>query len=196
MKHSILRFCSACLLLGICVALVLGVIAAVCEQPQASWTSVRFFTHAQQVLCLYDVQGKPIEKVQTDETGMGTSSLLPSGTYYAACADGFVGFCLEENGTLHVTDGGARAESTDIIFLHAQLGTLTVEGTARSEWQDLLLWNDSYRRREVLRCKEGEAFSCNFDAVPYGSYRLEAGGALLCTVTVSTQQPNVVLTLP
>lgn len=196
MKHSVLRLCSAALLLGICVALLLGVIAAVAEPPQAAWTSVRFFARGAQRLCIYDAQGKPVEQVQTDEAGEGTSSLLPSGTYYAACADGFVGFCLREDGTLYITDGGARAEGTRIVFLHAELGTLTVEGVARGEWEDLLLWNESYRRREVIRSGEGERISCVFDAIPYGSYRLEANGELLCTVTVSAQQANVVLTLP
>ncbi len=196
MKHSVLRFCSACLLLGICVALLLGVIAAVSKPQRAAWTSVQFFARGAQKLSIYDAQGKPLEQVQTDEAGEGTSSLLASGTYYAACADGFVGFCLQEDGTLYVTNGGARAEGTRIVFLHAQLGTLTVEGVARGEWEDLLLWNEDYRRREVIRSAGGERISCVFDAIPYGSYRLEANGELLCTVTVSEQQPNVVLTLP
>lgn len=196
MKHSVLRTCSACLLLGICVALLLGAIAAVSEPQQAAWTSVQFFTGGAQTLTVYDAQGKPFEQVRTDDTGEGRSSLLASGTYYAACPDGFVGFCLQEDGTLYITDGGARAEGTQIVFLHAQLGTLTVEGVARGEWEDLLLWNGDYRRREVIRSAEGERINCVFDAIPYGSYRLEANGELLCTVTLSEQQRKVLLTLP
>ena len=196
MKRSMIRLCSACLLLGICVALLLGVIAAFTKPPQAAWTSVQFCARGEQRLCIYDAQGKPIEQVQTDATGMGTSSLLPSGVYFAACADGFVGFRLQEDGELRVTDGAANAQGTRIVFLHAQLGTLTVEGHAGEQWQDLLLWNETYRRREVLRCAQGEVFACRFDAVPYGSYCLEANGELLCTVTLSAQQANVTLTLP
>ncbi len=71
MKHSVLRLSSACLLLGICVALLLGVIAAVSKPQQAAWTSVQFFARGAQTLRIYDAQGKPLEQVQTDEAGEG-----------------------------------------------------------------------------------------------------------------------------
>lgn len=198
MKHSLLRGCCAFLLLGIALTASIGVIAAVSEvqEKPLSLVRIRFVTQGTQTLRLYDVQGKLLETLQTDEQGNGTSKLLPTGEYYAACPEGLASFLVAETGTITVTNEGAQTDGQRLYFSDTQLGNLRIEREAEQEWYDYLLVGEDYRRREVVRCEEGERVECVFGALPYGSYSLEENGTKLCTVTVSAEKPSVVLSLP
>ena len=169
------------------------------------WIKLLFATEprAEEIL-LFSADGIPIQRLVTDENGSAVSELLIPGKYYAFTEQGCTEFTLHENASV-TADGGCGWSDGEILHLtSAEVGTVTVERAAKTElltqnggFWDYTLKNDTFERRQVVRCTAaGGILTCTFEGVPYGTYVLVENGTPRCRVTVSADQNSVTLTLP
>ena len=169
------------------------------------WVKLLFATEprAEEIL-LFSADGIPIQRLVTDENGSAVSELLIPGKYYAFTEQGCTEFTLHENASV-TADGGCGWSDGEILHLtSAAVGTVTVERAAKTElltqsggFLDYTLKNDTFERRQVVRCTaSGGILTCTFEGVPYGTYVLEENGTSRCRVTVSADQNSVTVTLP
>lgn len=213
MKKSALRIGCAGLLMTIAVAVSVGTIGAVFsgdeekapdEEPRVeSWSRVAMIgTEETQSLRLYDSEGNPLQSLTTDENGRAVSRLLEAGDYFAVTPNGCTAFTLKSNAAVTVTAGCGWSDGEILHLTNEQVGNVTVacavtDAQAATGWLDLVLTDGTLRRREVVYCrKAGETVQCSFSGIPYGSYRLEESGTVLCSVTVSVEAPEVQISLP
>ena len=169
------------------------------------WIKLLFATEprAEEIL-LFSADGIPIQRLVTDENGSAVSELLIPGKYYAFTEQGCTEFTLHENASV-TADGGCGWSDGEILHLtSAEVGTVTVERAAKTElltqnggFWDYTLKNDTFERRQVVRCTAaGGILTCTFEGVPYGTYVLVENGTPRCRVTVSADQNSVTVTLP
>ena len=211
MKRSVIRLCSAVLLMLIALSVSAATIGAISSQDKPVkkdtyvWIKLLFATEprAEEIL-LFSADGIPIQRLVTDENGSAVSELLIPGKYYAFTAQGCTEFTLHENASV-TADGGCGWSDGEILHLTgAEVGTVTVERAAKTElltqnggFLDYTLKNDTFERRQVVRCTAaGGILTCTFEGVPYGTYVLVENGTSRCRVTVSADQNSVTVTLP
>ncbi|MDD6643294.1 MAG: hypothetical protein PUF80_03600 [Firmicutes bacterium] len=211
MKRSVIRLCSAVLLMLIALSASAATIGAISSQDKPVkkdtyvWIKLLFATEprAEEIL-LFSADGIPIQRLVTDENGSAVSELLIPGKYYAFTAQGCTEFTLHENASV-TADGGCGWSDGEILHLtSAEVGTVTVERAAKTElltqnggFLDYTLKNDTFERRQVVRCTaSGGILTCTFEGVPYGTYVLVENGTSRCRVTVSADQNSVTVTLP
>ena len=213
MKKSAVRAACAGLLMLIAVAVSVGTIGAVFSDneeqspeekaPAKSWARVAMLGKEEvQNLCLYDSTGSPLQKLTTDENGRAVSGLLEAGSYFAVTPAGCTAFTLKENASVAVTGGCGWSDGEILHLTSEQVGNVTVvcavtDEQVKTGWLDLVLTDGTLRRREVVYCREaGETVQCSFSGIPYGSYRLEESGSVLCNVDVSAETPELQISLP
>lgn len=211
MKRSVIRLCSAVLLMLIALSASAATIGAISSQDKPVkkdtyvWIKLLFATEprAEEIL-LFSADGIPIQRLVTDENGSAVSELLIPGKYYAFTEQGCTEFTLHENASV-TADGGCGWSDGEILHLtSAEVGTVTVERAAKTElltqnggFWDYTLKNDTFERRQVVRCTAaGGILTCTFEGVPYGTYVLVENGTPRCRVTVSADQNSVTVTLP
>lgn len=211
MKRSVIRLCSAVLLMLIALSASAATIGAISSQDKPVkkdtyvWIKLLFATEprAEEIL-LFSADGIPIQRLVTDENGSAVSELLIPGKYYAFTEQGCTEFTLHENASV-TADGGCGWSDGEILHLtSAEVGTVTVERAAKTElltqnggFWDYTLKNGTFERRQVVRCTAaGGILTCTFEGVPYGTYVLVENGTPRCRVTVSADQNSVTLTLP
>lgn len=211
MKRSVIRLCSAVLLMLIALSVSAATIGAISSQDKPVkkdtyvWIKLLFATEprAEEIL-LFSADGIPIQRLVTDENGSAVSELLIPGKYYAFTEQGCTEFTLHENASV-TADGGCGWSDGEILHLtSAEVGTVTVERAAKTElltqnggFLDYTLKNDTFERRQVVRCTAaGGILTCTFEGVPYGTYVLVENGTPRCRVTVSADQNSVTVTLP
>ena len=211
MKRSVIRLCSAVLLMLIALSASAATIGAISSQDKPVkkdtyvWIKLLFATEprAEEIL-LFSADGMPIQRLATDENGSAVSELLIPGKYYAFTEQGCTEFTLHENASV-TADGGCGWSDGEILHLtSAEVGTVTVERAAKTElltqnggFWDYTLKNGTFERRQVVRCTpSGGILTCTFEGVPYGTYVLVENGTSRCRVTVSADQNSVTVTLP
>ena len=213
MKRSVIRLCSAVLLMLIALSVSAATIGAISSQDKPEpakkdtyvWVKLLFATEprAEEIL-LFSADGMPIQQLRTDENGSAVSDLLIPGKYYVFTAQGCTEFTLHENASV-TADGGCGWSDGEILHLtSAEIGTGTVERAAKGDlltqnggFLDYTLKNDTLERREVVRCTaSGGILTCIFEGIPYGTYVLEENGIPRCRVTVTADQSSVTVTLP
>lgn len=211
MKRSVIRLCSAVLLMLIALSASAATIGAISSQDKPVkkdtyvWIKLLFATEprAEEIL-LFSADGIPIQRLVTDENGSAVSELLIPGKYYAFTEQGCTEFTLHENASV-TADGGCGWSDGEILHLtSAEVGTVTVERAAKTElltqnggFWDYTLKNGTFERRQVVRCTAaGGILTCTFEGVPYGTYVLVENGTPRCRVTVSADQNGVAVTLP
>lgn len=211
MKRSVIRLCSAVLLMLIALSASAATIGAISSQDKPVkkdtyvWIKLLFATEprAEEIL-LFSADGIPIQRLVTDENGSAVSELLIPGKYYAFTEQGCTEFTLHENASV-TADGGCGWSDGEILHLtSAEVGTVTVERAAKTElltqnggFWDYTLKNGTFERRQVVRCTAaGGILTCTFEGVPYGTYVLVENGTPRCRVTVSADQNSVTVTLP
>lgn len=213
MKRSVIRLCSAILLMLIALSVSAAAIGAISSQDKPIdtaadtyvWVKLLFATEPRvEEILLFSADGMPIQRLATDENGSAVSELLIPGKYYAFTAQGCTEFTLHENASV-TADGGCGWSDGEILHLTgAQIGTVTVERAASQAllaqnggWFDFTLRGDGFERREVLRRTDADGvLSCRFEGIPYGTYILEENGTARCRVTVSAAQDDVTVALP
>lgn len=211
MKRSVIRLCSAVLLLALAlsasVAMIGGISAreAATEENTYVWVRLLFASEPRGgAIRLFSAGGLPVQQLTPDENGMAASGLLMPGKYYAVTDLGCTEFTLHENASV-TADGGCGWSDGEILHLTgAQIGTVTVERAATQAllaqnggWFDFTLRGEGFERREVMRRTDaGGVLSCRFEGIPYGTYVLEENGTARCRVTVSAEQESVTVTLP
>ena len=212
MKRSGKRIVSACLLLGIALAVSVGLLrmlsADVSSAPSAGEADlwVRLLLHADASVSeirLYDQSGAPLQTLQT-KNGAAVSELLQPGVYFAATALGCTEFTLHENASVSVTCGCGWSDGERLFLTSDRVGVVTVERFAGGReltedggWVDYTLVNATTRLREVVRCtKPQELLTCVFRGVPYGEYTLEENGVAQCRITVGEDAPEIAVSLP
>ena len=213
MKRSVIRLCSAILLMLIALSVSAAAIGAISSQDKPIdtaadtyvWVKLLFATEPRvEEILLFSADGMPIQRLATDENGSAVSELLITGKYYAFTAQGCTEFTLHENASV-TADGGCGWSDGEILHLTgAEVGTVTVEHAAKPElltqnggFLDYTLKNDTFERRQVVRCTASSGIlTCTFEGIPYGTYVLEENGVSRCRVTVSADQNGVAVTLP
>lgn len=214
MKQSRKRICSACLLLGIALALSVGLICAVSSNVSSAppetdtdtyiWLRLLMNTDAAvKEIRLYTREGKPLQTLQV-ENGTAVSDLMTPGTYFAATEQGCTEFILNKNASVSVSCGCGWSDGEQLYLTDEQVGTVTVERFASERvltedggWIDYTLVNAKTRLREVVRCsKPQELLTCVFAGVPYGEYVLEENGIEQCHVSINEDLPEISVTLP
>ena len=213
MKRSVMRLCSAVLLMLIALSVSAATIGAISSQDKSPegkkdtfvWVKLLFATEprAEEIL-LFSADGIPIQQLVTDESGAAVSGLLMPGKYYAFTPQGCTEFTLHENASV-TAEGGCGWSDGEILHLtSAEVGTVTVERAAKADlltqnggFLDYTLENNTLERREVVRCTASSGIlTCTFEGIPYGTYVLEENGVARCHVTVSADQSSITVTLP
>ena len=212
MKRSVIRLCSAALLMALALSASVAMIGGISAQETAPaeedtyvWVRLLFASEPRGgPICLFSAEGLPVQQLTPDENGLAASGLLTPGKYYAVTGLGCTEFTLHENASVSA-DGGCGWSDGEILHLTgAQIGTVTVERAASQAllaqnggWFDFTLRGDGFERREVLRRTDADGvLSCRFEGIPYGTYILEENGIARCRVTVSAAQDDVTVALP
>ena len=210
MKRSGKRVVSACLLLGIALALSVGLTHALSADASSAHEEVYLWARLQLradasvgEIRLYGEDGRPAQTLQA-VNGAAVSGLLTPGRYFAATEKGCTEFRLHENGTVSVLGGCGRAEGERLYLTDEPVGTVTVERlsaaleqTEDGGWVDYTLVSGTTRLREVIRRTGAEEIlTCTFEGVPYGEYALEENGVARCRVTVDEDSPENAVSLP
>lgn len=213
MKRSVIRLCSAVLLMLIALSVSAATIGAISSQGKPIdtaadtyvWVKLLFATEPRsEEILLFSADGIPIQRLVTDENGSAVSELLIPGKYYAFTTQGCTEFTLHENASVTADGGCGWSDGTILHLTGAEVGTVTVERAAKTElltqnsgFLDYTLKNDTFERRQVVRCTaSGGILTCTFEGVPYGTYVLEENGTSRCRVTVSADQNSITVTLP
>lgn len=202
---------SACLLLGIALAVSVGLIRMLSADVSSAPSEKDAYIWVRLLLCadpsigeirLYDHNGKPVQTLQA-KNGAAVSNLLQPGVYFAATDLGCTEFTLHENASVSVNCGCGRSDRERLYLTSEQVGVVTVErlasGWALTEdgWVDYTLVNEKTRLREVVRCTSAqEMLTCLFEGVPYGEYTLEENGVAQCRVTLNAETPELFVSLP
>ncbi len=204
MKSSVLRICSAFLLLAIALAISVGMMAgAVGEQedapqaPDCVWIRLPIQATPMEAIRLYSSEGLPVELLTANEEGKAVSKLLPVGDYYAVTEESCSAFSLTETAQVQVLGGCGWFDGQMLHLEITEAGTVTVtrQGTA-AEWIEYTLKNEEGQLYKILRSGEDDLVTCHFEGVPYGSYQLEENGVFQCYVTLNAGTPNVTVSLP
>ena len=202
MKPSVLRICSAFLLMAIAVALSLGMMAAAVEEPQKEeetyvWIRLPIKTKAGEIIRLYTAEGQPAGLLTADMAGRAVSGPLPVGTYYAMTEDCCCEFSLSEKAEVTVSGGCGRFDGQVLHLEETKAGQVSLSRqSGGSGWLEYTLSDGTTTLRRVLRPREGEPVSCIFEGVPFGSYQLRENGIFRCNVTLSAENTNVSISLP
>ena len=201
-KPSVLRICSAFLLMAIAVALSLGMMAAAVEEPQKEeetyvWIRLPMKTKAQGEIRLYTAEGQPAGILSADMAGRAVSGPLPVGTYYAMTESCCCEFSLSEKAEVTVSGGCGRFDGQVLHLEGTQAGRVSLSRQASGEgWLEYTLSDGETTLRRVLRPKAGESVACSFEGVPFGSYQLRENGIFRCNVTLNEENPNIDISLP
>ena len=204
MKQSVLRICSAFLLMAIAVSLSLGMMAAAVEDPQEEeyeetyvWIHLPFRTGPSGEIRLYAAEGQPVGRLTADETGKAVSGPLPVGTYYAVTETCCCEFSLSEKAEVTVTGGSGRFDGQVLHLEGTRAGrvSLSRQGSGE-EWLEYTLSDGKTTLRRAVRCTDGEAVQCIFEGIPFGSYQLRENGIFRCNVTLNAENPNIDISLP
>ena len=202
MKPSVLRICSAFLLMAIAVALSMGMITAAVEQPQEEeetyvWVRLPIKTKPQGEIRLYTAEGQPAERLTADMGGRAVSSLLPVGTYYAVAEDGCCEFSLSEKAEVTVTGGCGRFDGQVLHLDGKKAGSVSLSRqTSGEEWLEYTLSDGKTTLRQAVRCTDGKTAQCVFEGVPFGSYQLRENGVFRCNVVLSEENPDISVAIP
>lgn len=203
MKPSVLRLCSAFLLMGIAlmisVGMMVGAVAETEETMQAPdyvWIRLPLEAEPMEEIRLYSSEGLPVETLTADEEGKAVSKLLPVGSYYAVTEEGCSAFFLTERAEVETSGGWGWFDGQALRLTGEVVGSVTVTRQGfLDEWLEYTLENEDGQLYKVLRSGEGDLVTCHFEGVPYGSYRLEENGVFQCYITLDAETPNVTVSL-
>ena len=203
MKDSARRICCAFLLLGLALAMSVGVIGAMASGEEAAYVWVRLLLHTDpevDELRLFSSDGLPMQTLQV-QNGVALTQLLPPGEYYAVTERGCTEFSLDEAAAAHILGGCGRSDGEQLFLTAEAMGTVRVErqvtAALADTWAEYTLTDGAKTLRRTVRCgSKGEALECVFSAVPCGVYRLEENGVFCCTVTVTDDDPELSVALP
>lgn len=204
MKPSVLRICSAFLLMGIAIAVSLGMMAAAVgeveqeeQSPDYVWIRLPFITSPGSQIRLYSSKGLPTGVLQADDKGCAVSGPLPPGSYYAVTEDCCCVFSLSETAQVVPLGPCGQFDGQALHLTGENMGSITVTAQAEGEtWLEYTLSDGSGHSYQMLRQKPAGVVSCVFSAIPYGSYRLEENGVFQCNVILSGENPNITVSLP
>lgn len=203
MKDSARRICCAFLLLGLALAMSVGVIGAMASGEEESYVWVRLLLHTDpevDELRLFSSDGLPMQTLQV-QNGATLTQLLPPGEYYAVTERGCTEFSLDETAAVQILGGCGRSDGEQLFLTAEPMGTVRVErqvtATLAGTWAEYTLTGGAQTLRRTVRCgSEGAALECVFSAVPCGTYRLEENGVFCCSVTVTEEDPKLSVALP
>ena len=210
MKRSGKRILSACLLLGIALALSVGLMralsadAASAQEETYLWARLQFTADpAAAEIRLYGQDGRPVQTLQT-VNGAAVSGLLTPGVYFAVTEEGCTEFRLRENAATFVVSGCGRAEGARLWLTDEPFGAVTVERLSSARvltedggWVDYTLVSGQTQLHKAVRCTAAqEVLTCAFEGVPYGEYVLEENGVARCRVTIDEDTPEIAISLP
>lgn len=204
MKPSVLRVCSAFLLMAIAIAVSLGMMAAAVgeekqdeQSPDCVWIHLPLRTSPGRQIRLYSSNGLPAGVLQADENGCAVTGPLPAGSYYAVTEDCCCVFSLSETAQVLPLGTCGRFDGQALHLTGENMGSITVTARAEGEdWLEYTLSDGSGHSYQMLRQRPVGVVSCVFSAVPYGSYRLEENGIFQCNVILSGENPNITVSLP
>ena len=202
MKPSVLRVCSAFLLMAIAISLSLGMLAAAVEMPREEeevyiWIRLPLKTKAGGEIRLYTMEGTPAGLLTADIAGRAVSGPLPVGAYYAVTEDSCCEFSLSKKAEVAVTGGSGRFDGQVLHLEGPRAGRLSLSCQGSSEaWLEYTLSDGATTLRRTVRSKAGELTVCVFEGVPFGIYRLEENGIFRCNVTISAENPNISIAIP
>ena len=188
MKRSFLRILCAFLLMGVALAVTIGIFAAKKEETVFVWQSVT--VEAPQAVCLYDEAGT---LVQTLDSG-ATSKLLPTGRYYAVSGELCAQFAIENDGI--IVHSGGWTDGRVLHLTDEKVGTICVEFAARDAFYPFVLQGAGETRREIVRGSEGQTGRCEFFGLPFGGYVLYLGEEKISSVRISENTPTVIVAIP
>ena len=203
MKDSARRICCAFLLLGLALAMSVGVIGAMASGEEESYVWVRLLLHTDpevDELRLFSSDGLPMQTLQV-QNGATLTQLLPPGEYYAVTERGCTEFSLDETAAVQILGGCGRSDGEQLFLTAESMGTVRVErqvtAALADTWAEYTLTDGAQTLRRTVRCgSEGAALECVFSAVPCGVYRLEENGVFCCSVTVTEEDPTLSVALP
>ena len=203
MKDSARRICCAFLLLGLALAMSVGVIGAMASGEEESYVWVRLLLHTDpevDELRLFSSDGLPMQTLQV-QNGAALTQLLPPGEYYAVTERGCTEFSLDEAAAVQILGGCGRSDGEQLFLTAESMGTVRVErqvtAALADTWAEYTLTDGAQTLRRTVRCgSEGSALECVFSAVPCGVYRLEENGVFCCSVTVTEEDPKLSVALP
>lgn len=210
MKRSGKRILSACLLLGIALALSVGLMRALSADVSSAqeetylWTRLQFTADpAVTEIRLYGQDGRPVQTLQT-VNGAAVSGLLTPGLYFAVTEAGCTEFRLRKNAAVCVVGGCGRADETRLWLTDEPFGAVTVERLSSARvltedggWVDYALVSGQTRLHKAVRCTAAqEILSCTFEGVPFGEYVLEENGVAQCRVSIDEDAPEIAVSLP
>ena len=203
MKDSARRICCAFLLLGLALAMSVGVIGAMASGEEESYVWVRLLLHTDpevDELRLFSSDGLPMQTLQV-QNGATLTQLLPPGEYYAVTERGCTEFSLDETAAVQILGGCGRSDGEQLFLTAEPMGTVRVDrqvtAALAGTWAEYALTGGTQTLRRTVRCgSEGAALECVFSAVPCGTYRLEENGVFCCSVTVTEEDPKLSVALP
>ena len=203
MKDSARRICCAFLLLGLALAMSVGVIGAMASGEEESYVWVRLLLHTDpevDELRLFSSDGLPMQTLQV-QNGATLTQLLPPGEYYAVTERGCTEFSLDETAAVQILGGCGRSDGEQLLLTAEPMGTVRVDrqftAALAGTWAEYTLTGGTQTLRRTVRCgSEGAALECVFSAVPCGVYRLEENGVFCCSVTVTEEDPKLSVALP
>lgn len=203
MKDSARRICCAFLLLGLALAMSVGVIGAMASGEEESYVWVRLLLHTDpevDELRLFSSDGLPMQTLQV-QNGATLTQLLPPGEYYAVTERGCTEFSLDETAAVQILGGCGRSDGEQLFLTAEPMGTVRVDrqvtAALAGTWAEYTLTGGTQTLRRTVRCgSEGAALECVFSAVPCGVYRLEENGVFCCSVTVTEEDPKLSVALP
>lgn len=203
MKDSARRICCAFLLLGLALAMSVGVIGAMASGEEESYVWVRLLLHTDpevDELRLFSSDGLPMQTLQV-QNGATLTQLLPPGEYYAVTERGCTEFSLDETAAVQILGGCGRSDGEQLFLTAEPMGTVRVDrqvtAALAGTWAEYALTGGTQTLRRTVRCgSEGAALECVFSAVPCGVYRLEENGVFCCSVTVTEEDPKLSVALP
>ena len=202
MKPSVLRICSAFLLMAIAVSVSLGVLATAVDEPQKAeesyvWIRLPLRTSPLGKIYLYTAEGLPAGSLTADESGKAVTGPLPAAVYYAVTEDCCCEFSLSQHAEVAVLGGSGRFDGQTLHLDGTEAGRVILSRQNDTDaWLEYTLSDGKRTLRRVLKAKAGEPAVCIFEGVPFGSYRVEENGIFRCNVTVSAENASISISLP
>lgn len=209
MKSSFLRICCAFLLLGLVLAGSMGLIGAVTsgappEEEASPWARILLSAKPGcKEIRIYHETGQLMQTLIPNSKGEAVANLPVPGAFYAATAQGCTEFSVDGASVLTFTGGCGWAEGLQLHLTNEPYGSVTIarliseDFLKKGDWVHYTLKSGEDAFYKTLRIPEaGQALTCQFAGVPFGSYTLEENGVAVCRVTVDENQQDVAISLP
>lgn len=209
MRHSFLRLFSAFLLMGIALAVCIGLMAkATGEKVQSREEASGFWLRLSYALPregsglrVFTAEGQVFFTLERAEGERYTGPLLPPGRYFAVTEQSCTAFSVSAEGGVTVEQGCGYydGEEKTLHLRPASWGTLCLLGqsTQVQEERDYQLVGQDGAYRQPLQWQQEQGlYSCCFRRLPYGTYVLKEGGRTLCAVELSEERSHITLSLP